>query len=440
MNVKFTHIPEEIIVHTGPCDKPCRNINVFFADYIKNTVSREINPLWNTDAAEAIIYAVTTCVLYKINTGWYRKKGYDFDITLWHEEDMLYEPDKEVYLNIGIMVDELFDNYISIDGDFPGLITCSDSDFEKYKEFAIRCAEGGMKPIEILKAYFGENIEITDKTVHDNDIFECCTFPLKHGDMGENVRIIQENLNFISRDFPAVPSIMPVENFFSKSTEVSVRCFQKNFYLHETGEVDKSTWYKIRKYYFDASRLYRYIDVSKNILTKNIDDIDDEEVMCALNVVEYFNPYINIEMLRTYDKDKHIKNIEEFQDYYNLVVTGKFDNTTFEKLAKLITVITDNIPVRYFDNRAGIFSGKILSEGDRGNEVIRLQSYLRTISKNSPKIKFYDITGVYDDATEKAVINYQKLYGLPANGIVGAITWRGIADLYNYFLSSTCNH
>lgn len=439
MNVNLRHIPEEIIVHTGPCDKPCRNINVFFADYIKNTVSREINPLWNENAIEAIIYAVTTCVLYKINTKWYRNKGYDFDITLWHEDDMLYEPDKEIYLNVGIMADELFDNYISIDGDFPELITCSDSDFEKYKEFAVKSAEKGMKPIDILKEYFGEDIEITDKTVHDNDIFDGCAFPLKHGDIGENVRIVQENLNFLSRDFPAVPSIMPVEKFFTKSTEISVRCFQKNFYLHETGEVDKSTWYKIRKYYFDASRLYGYINKARNISAKKMSEVTSEEILSALNVIEYFNPYIEIEMLRGYDKDKLSKNISEFQKYYKLGITGEINEITFEKMVRLLNIITENIPVRYFDNRAGSFSGRSLIIGDTGNEVIRLQSYMRVISKNIPQIKFGDITGVYDKATENAVKKYQKLYGLPSNGITGAITWRGIAELYNYFSAGTCN-
>jgi len=155
-------IPEEIIVHIGSPEDECRNINVFLVDYIKNTASREINPLWSENAIIAIIYAVTTCVLYKISSGWYRDNGYDFDITASCEDDMFYEENREIYLNISILVDELFDKYISVSGGFPELINCSDSGFEKYKTYAVKAAESGMKPDEILKKYFGENIKIID--------------------------------------------------------------------------------------------------------------------------------------------------------------------------------------------------------------------------------------------------------------------------------------
>lgn len=438
MNVDLWRIPEEIIVHMGPCSIPCQNTNVFFVDYIKNTVSREINPLWGENAIKAIIYAVTTCVLYKINSGWYRKKGYDFDITLWREEDMLYEPEKEIYLNIGMMVDELFDNFISINGDFPGLITCSDEEFEKYKEFAVKHSEKGAQSEDILKEYFGENIEIIYKTRHDNDICDACTFPISYGDTGETVKVLQENLNFLSYDFPVIPKIIPVDKEYSLNTSMAVRSFQKNFYLEETGIVDKSTWYKIRKYYFDASRLYEFINGASDIVNKDAEDIKDDEILYALNVIEYFNPYIEINMLRINQKEKLSRNILEFQKYYKMNETGIADKDTIEKIVCIYKIITENIPDRYFKNIAHKFSGNILRKGDTGNDVMHLQSYLRLISENIKKINFSDITGIYDNATESAVKIYQEMYGLPINGIVGAITWKGISELYNFFSSGTC--
>ncbi len=42
MKINLQHIPEEIIVHLGPPEDECRNINVFLVDYIKNTASSKL--------------------------------------------------------------------------------------------------------------------------------------------------------------------------------------------------------------------------------------------------------------------------------------------------------------------------------------------------------------------------------------------------------------
>lgn len=440
MKINLQHIPEEIIVHLGPPEDECRNINVFLVDYIKNTASREINPLWSENAIIAIIYAVTTCILYKISSGWYRDNGYDFDITASCEDDMFYEENREIYLNISILVDELFDNYISVKGDFPELINCSDSGFETYKMYAVKAAESGMKPDEILKNYFGENIKIVDKSVHDEDIYDSKVFPVKYGDTGETVRIIQENLNFLSHDFPAIPKIMPVDNFFSKGTEIAVRSFQKNFYLKETGIVDKSTWYKLRKYYFDASRLADFINKAKKVLKKEVSDISETEILYCLNVISYFNYHIGLNIVKDLNTEKLSENIKKFQRYYGMNITGESDIATYEKIKSIFMIITENIPERYFCNTARLFSGNILSYGSEKKEVAHLQSYLRVLSEKISEIKFYNVTGVYDTDTLNAVKTYQKLYGLPVNGIVGPVTWNGIAKLYNFFSSNYCNY
>jgi len=263
---------------------------------------------------------------------------------------------------------------------------------------------------------------------------------VKYGDTGETVRIIQENLNFLSHDFPAIPKIMPVDNFFSKGTEIAVRSFQKNFYLKETGIVDKSTWYKLRKYFFDASRLADYINNAKKVLKKEISDISEAEILYCLNVISYFNYHIGLSIIRDLNTEKLSENIKKFQKYYGMDITEEPDVATFEKIKSIFTIITENIPERYFCDTARLFSGNILSFGSAKKEVAHLQSYLKLLSEKLSEIKFYNVTGVYDTETVNAVKTYQKLYGLPVNGIVGPVTWNGIAGLYNFFSSNYCNH
>ncbi|WP_289466211.1 peptidoglycan-binding domain-containing protein, partial [Klebsiella pneumoniae] len=64
--------------------------------------------------------------------------------------------------------------------------------------------------------------------------------------MGQDVRTIQQQLNRIRRNFPALPAA-PVSNIFDAATEEAVRAFQGIFNLPADGIVGKATWYKIKE-------------------------------------------------------------------------------------------------------------------------------------------------------------------------------------------------
>lgn len=436
MNVDFNKIPEEITVHMGCPDIEAYNKNVYFVDYIKNISSREICPLWPENAIAAMMYGVALCALYKIRNSWYRNIGYDFDITSDCQNDMFYDPDREIYLNISRIADELFNDCSTVTGDLINLVISSDAEFDEYKKYALKSAAEGMDPKEILTSYYGSDIKIYDKDCDTEDIYENCVFPLKPGDNCETVKTIQENLNFLSHDFPVIPRVVPSESLYSKSLEAAVRCFQKSFYLNETGEVDQSTWFKIRKYYFDALRLSEYIYDARKILDDS-ESITEHELWSCLNVIAYFNPLLNIVTCKKYSYDLLLFNINQFKKYYMKNRPDPDNTIVIYKIKKIFSVICENIPDRYFADIAKPFSGRVLKEGMSGSDVISLQSYLRVISENMPKIKFSEITGEFDTQTSAAVKEYQKIYGLAPNSFVGPITWNGIAKLYNYFCAST---
>ncbi|MDO5558643.1 MAG: peptidoglycan-binding domain-containing protein [Oscillospiraceae bacterium] len=436
MNIDFAKIPEEITVHMGCPDIEALNKNVFFVDYIKNISSREICPLWPENAIVAIMYAVSMCALYKLRSNWYRSIGYDFDITSDPESDMYYDPEREIYLNISLLADELFNTCASVTGDFINLVISSNDEFEEYKKYALKASLDGMDPKEILTSYYGSNIRISENDAGSDDIYESSVFPLKPGDNCEIVKTVQDNLNFLSHDFPVIPRVIPSGSLYTLSVETAVRSFQKNFYLKETGTVDQATWFKIRKYYFDALRLSDYIYDARKILDDS-ENITEHELWSCLNVIAYFNPMLNIVTCRDYSYDLLLYNINQFKKYY-MKDKPDLDNTiVIHRIKKIFSVISDNIPERYFKDIAKPFSGRMLEPGTKGNDVACLQSYLRVISLNIPKISFSEVSGEYDKDTLRAVKEYQKIYGLAPNGVVGPITWNGIAKLYNYFSAAT---
>ena len=65
---------------------------------------------------------------------------------------------------------------------------------------------------------------------------------------------LQEQLQRISRAYPAIPSITP-DGVYGNRTKEAVQKFQSVFGLPVTGVVDFPTWYKISDIYVAVSRI-----------------------------------------------------------------------------------------------------------------------------------------------------------------------------------------
>ena len=87
-----------------------------------------------------------------------------------------------------------------------------------------------------------------------------------------------------------------------------------------------------------------------------------------------------------------------------------------------------NAPIR------GVISsypGSPLRRGSTGPSVVVLQVSLNRISQNYPAIpKIPSVDGVFGSRTEAAVLEFQRIFGLTPDGIVGPATWYEIVRLY----------
>ena len=118
------YIPETITVHLGrPDDTSVENVTVPFIEYIKNVASSEIFPTWNENALRANIYVIVTYALNRLYTEWYRSKGYDFDITSTTQYDQAFVYGRDIFENISHLVDELFDDYVTKQGNIEPYFT-----------------------------------------------------------------------------------------------------------------------------------------------------------------------------------------------------------------------------------------------------------------------------------------------------------------------------
>ena len=112
MPVVFPYIPSTITVHMGPPDQWAENVTVSFPDYVKNVASSEIYPTWEPAAIRANVLAIISFALNRVYTEFYPSRGYDFDITSSTAYDQKFIRDRDIFENVGQIVDEIFTDYI----------------------------------------------------------------------------------------------------------------------------------------------------------------------------------------------------------------------------------------------------------------------------------------------------------------------------------------
>jgi peptidoglycan hydrolase-like protein with peptidoglycan-binding domain len=264
MPVITPYIPQTITVHLGPPNQPAENVTVPFPDYIKNVASSEIYPTWTDAALRANILAQISFALNRVYTEYYRSRGYDFDITNSTATDQKFIKGRSTFENVDRIVDEIFDNYIRRRGTVEPLsarfcngttVTCEGLSQWGSEELGLQ----GYNSIDILRRYYGNDIELVVDAPIRGIQQSYPGSPLRRGDSGDYVTVLQVMLNRISQDYPAIPRITPPDGIFGNRTENAVREFQRIFNLTVDGVVGKATWYKLVFLYVGVTDLSELI-------------------------------------------------------------------------------------------------------------------------------------------------------------------------------------
>ncbi len=261
-------VPEYIIVHQGgPNDPSAPNYKVPFKDYIKNVASSEIYSTWNESAIRANVFCIVSFTLNRIYTEWYRGKGKNFDITSSTAYDHAFNYGRNIYDSISAIVDEIFSTYIKRVGAKQPLLTqyCDGKSVTCPQWLSQwgsqQLAQQGMVPYDILKNYYGNDIELTTAEKVSGSPQSYPGEPLTIGSSSPAVRTIQNQLNRIARNYPLIPKVAE-DGQFNQKTADAVKTFQQIFTLPQTGIADYATWYRISDIYVGVSRIAELRDSS----------------------------------------------------------------------------------------------------------------------------------------------------------------------------------
>ncbi len=438
------YIPEQITVHLGTPGSSADNVVVDFPEYIKNVASGEIYPTWPESAIRANIYAIVTYVLNRIYTEWYPSKGYAFDITNISQYDPDFVFNRNIFENISVIADEIFNEYVVRNGSTEPYLTlfCNGTEMtcEGLSQWgSVGLANQGYEAFDILRYYYGNDIQIKDAPVMIN-VAPYPGNPLSEGYSSEIVKILQTEINLISKNYPKIPEIPEITSLYGPETTAAVKEFQNLFMLNANGVTDKATWYKIA-YIFSSIKLLAMLNLEGTTLSEIPKQYNEDLLFGMQNnsvkVLQYYLAVIGTYYKRimpvkvtSYFEEQTENSVRSFQRLFGLPSTGVVDQTTWNEIYQAYT----GISAFYKPDLADIISlypGTILREGITNEYVKMLQEYLTYISKVFPEVQTVNNTGYFGPVTKASVMAFQKLQGLNPNGIVDDDTWSKIVSVYS---------
>ena len=444
MAIRYPVVPNNITVHLGAPDKKKKNVTIPFTDYISNVASSEIYPTWPKEAIIANIYTVISFAMNRIYNEWYRSKGYNFDITSLPTYDQTYIENRSTYENIDNIVDDIFNNYVvkknQIQPYFTrycdGRITTCDG---LSQWGTVSLANQGKNFLEILKYYYGNDIEIKYNAMVGDNTGAFPGYNISLGSAGNPVLAIQRDLRRIRQNYPAIPNIYNTVGIYDQETVDAVKKFQEIFSLPITGIVDKATWYKIKYVYTSVKKL-------SDLYSEGI--TEEEATFLYTDRLDYGDTGIEVEYVHYYldaiaflDKDiprlptnsiygnNTITMVKAFQEKYKLPVTGVFTYSDWIVLTDAYDSILKSFPKEYQEYVNELYPDYFLTRGMTGNDVKRFQKFLLAICKYDKSIPGVIVNGNFDELTEKSVLKLQEDYGFDINGIVGPLLWKKVVEL-----------
>jgi peptidoglycan hydrolase-like protein with peptidoglycan-binding domain len=429
------YIPESITVHLGAPSVNAANVTVPFVDYVKNVAASEIYPTWDESALRANILAITSFALNRVYTEYYRSRSYAFDITSSTAYDQSFVNGRSTFESTDRLVDELFNDYIRRQGFVEPLaakfcngttVTC-----EGLSQWGSqRLAEQGYNSVEILRSYYGQDIEL----VADAPVAPLTSsYPgtaLRRGDSGPNVTLIQSALNRISQNYPAIPKINPVDGIFGSQTETAVVRFQEIFDLSADGIVGKATWYAIVRLYVAVTSLAElrsegqtFYGISWEYPDAIVRGDSGEKVshlQYMLSVLaEFIDEIPPLTVSGDFD-DATYQAVVAFQRYVGLPDNGVVGSVTWDAIYRQFAGIEQTV----FDD-AALFP---FNAAEQTASLRTVQQELRTISAAGTGITAPQTTGQLDRQTVLSLTQFQRRNGLLANGRPDENTRRALAD------------
>ena len=290
-----------------------------------------------------------------------------------------------------------------------------------------------------MQYYYGSDIDIVKNAPVRTALPSYPGMVLRVGSAGNDIRSLQIYLNRISGNYPAIPKIPSADGIYDQATENAVKVFQQVFGLSVTGEVDQATWYRITYIYTSVKKIAELDSEGvrwDEIETQYTEDLKIGMQSVEVSILQYYLAvigayYAAVEPVEItgYFGEKTERSVKSFQRVFGLPQTGEVDRATRNDLYRAYQGIVESVPPKY--TAVALYPGTVLREGVSGDSVKLIQEYLTFINRTYSNIPAVNNTGYFGPLTRQSVTAFQRQFGINPTGIVGAVTWDKIAEVYS---------
>ena len=375
-------------------------------------------------------------------TEWYPSKGYTYNITNSTSYDQYYVHGRTIFDVMVRLTDDIFNTYIRKIGTVNPFyseycdgktVTCPG-----LKQWGtVTLANQGKNALDILKYYYGNNIEI----VRTNNIAAIPQSypgsPLREGDRGPNVFTLQRQLNRITKDYPFF-GLLTVDGIFGPAMTATVKAFQKQFGLTADGVVGRQTWYKISYIYVSVKDLAELTSEGETasgtlsdgtwggvVLRQGSTGSSVEQLQFWLNTLSQYDSSIPSVTVDGVYGSGTTAAVRAFQRKYGLDVDGIVGQATWTRLYnEFRSIQSDN-------GTPNAYPGTALREGSSGQNVRLVQFWLKIARSMYSSLNNVTVDGIFGPNTTAAVRRFQSYFGLTSDGVVGRVTWNKLYEVYN---------
>jgi len=372
--------------------------------------------------------------------------------------DQMFVEGGQIFQTIDRMVDMIFNRFIRRQGHLEPFfaeycdgrrVTCPGL----WQWGTVTLANQGRDALQILRHFYPNDIQILE-TNNIGGVTETFPgYPLRSGMSGPAVRTVQNWLNRIRVNYPAIPAITNVTGVYGPQTEAAVRVFQSVRELGNTnpnGVVDRATWHRLSFIYSAVKRLGELtsegiiIGISRTPPTETIREGSRgrlvQQAQYILNFISEFFPVVPSVIQDSSFGSATTTAVREFQRNFGLTPDGIIGSLTWRRMYEVYWNIRDNINIPPAGGGTVVpplpppsngsvppFPGQVLRVGSRGEDVRRVQRCLNSLRGGKfPSIGQLNEDGVFGPNTEASVREFQRLLLLVPDGVVGPLTWNAI--------------
>lgn len=248
--------------------------------------------------------------------------------------------------------------------------------------------------------------------------------PLRPGDRGQNVRLVQFWLK-IARSVYSALNDVGVDGIFGPSTTAAVKKFQSYFGLASDGIVGRATWSKLYEVYNDAANdllapTLRPGDYP-GVLRVGSSGRAVRELQFYLYILSAYQSSIPAVSIDGRFGPSTEASVRAYQKFAGLTVDGIVGRATWDSLYKRASQLRQSGPVIVFERQP--WPGAPLQEGSEGPSVLYYTVLLQRIGYYFDSVQSLPLSNRYTPETVVATRSLQALLNLPVTGIVDQETW-----------------